>query len=208
MHTRAPSSGARLRPGTMRDMNPRFPLLALAALAISAGARAEVHETLDTGHYEAYAQHGRSLALALNEASPFRPGNQVFHSATAWTMDWKLQPIAAADGRCRTAGVRIDLRGEMLLPRLLGGSLAQQERFESYLVRLREHELGHFEIGREAARELEKTLYALKPSSSCADLQAAARSEGARLLAKYEEMGDAYDRQTQHGRTQGAWLVD
>lgn len=29
-----------------------------------------------------------------------------------------------------------------------------------------------------------------------------------RLLPKYEAMGDAYDRQTRHGRTQGAWLTD
>jgi predicted secreted Zn-dependent protease len=192
----------------MPGMDRILALLALAALAVSGGARAEVHETLDTGHYEARAQPGGSVALALNEASPFRPGNQVFHSATAWTMDWKLRPQATADGRCRTAEVSIDLRGEMLLPRLLGGSRAQQQRFEDYLTRLREHELGHFEIGREAARALEKSLYALEPARSCAQLQAAARDEGARLLKKYEAMGDAYDRQTEHGRTQGAWLVD
>jgi phytoene dehydrogenase-like protein len=30
----------------------------------------------------------------------------------------------------------------------------------------------------------------------------------AEALPKYEAMGDAYDRQTQHGRTQGAWLLE
>ena len=30
----------------------------------------------------------------------------------------------------------------------------------------------------------------------------------AEALPKYEAMGDAYDRQTRHGRTQGAWLTD
>ena len=189
-------------------MNRRLPLLALASIAFAAGARAEVHETLDTEHYEAHAQPGRPLALALNEASPFRPGHEVFHSATAWTLDWKVRPAPTADGRCRSAEVRIELRGEMVLPRLLGGSQAQKERFESYLVRLREHELGHFEIGREAARQLEKKLYGLAPARSCSELHSAARQEGARLLPKYEAMGDAYDRQTQHGRTQGAWLVE
>ena len=183
-------------------------LLVFALLPLSAGARAEVHETLDTGHYEARAQPGRSLAEVVNEASPFRPGDRIFHSATAWTLDWQVRPQSTADGRCRTEEVRIELRGEMLLPRLKGGSRWQQDRFESYLVRLREHELGHFEIGREAARHLEKNLYALAPARSCAQLQSAARAEGARLLAKYEAMGDAYDVQTEHGRTQGAWLVD
>jgi predicted secreted Zn-dependent protease len=183
-------------------------LCALLLLPLAAAARAEVHETLDTDHYEARVQPGHSLALALNEASPFRPGNQVFHSATAWTLDWNVRPQATPDGRCRSADVRVDLKGEMTLPRLLGGSASQQDRFESYLTRLREHELGHFEIGREAARELEKDLYALKPARSCAELQASARAKSERLLPKYEALGDAYDRQTQHGRTQGAWLVD
>ena len=189
-------------------MNTFLRLFVLAALTGAAGARAEVHETLDTGHYEARARPGHSLALALNDASPFRPGNQVFHSATAWTLDWTVRPEATPDGRCRSAEVRIDLRGEMLLPRLLGGSQAQQDRFESYLSRLREHELGHFEIGREAARELEQSLYGLAPARTCDQLQSAARAQGARVLPKYEALGDAYDRQTQHGRTQGAWLVD
>jgi predicted secreted Zn-dependent protease len=96
----------------------------------------------------------------------------------------------------------------MMLPRLVGGSAWQQERFDSYLARLREHELGHYEIGREAARQLERQFYALPPARSCTDLQAAARDAGARMLPKYEAMGDAYDRQTQHGKTQGAWLTD
>jgi predicted secreted Zn-dependent protease len=189
-------------------MDPRLCLLVFATLACAGGARAEVHETLDTDHYEARVQPGHSLALALNEASPFRPGNQVFHSATAWTLDWNVRPQATSDGRCRSADVRVDLKGEMMLPRLLGGSAQQQDRFESYLTRLREHELGHFEIGREAARELEKELYALRPARSCAELPSSARAHSERLLPKYEARGDAYDRQTQHGRTQGAWLVD
>jgi predicted secreted Zn-dependent protease len=189
-------------------MNGFLRIVLLGSLAFAHAARAEVHETLDTDHYEARAVPGQSVALALNRASPFRPGNQVFHSATAWMLDWTVRPEATADGRCRSGEVRIDLRGEMKLPRLLGGSPGQQDRFESYLAHLREHELGHFEIGRDAARELEQSLYGLKPARTCAELQAAARAEGARVLPKYEALGDAYDRLTEHGRTQGAWLVD
>jgi predicted secreted Zn-dependent protease len=187
----------------------RVALLLLPLCAAAAGgANAEVHETLDTSHYEAKVHYGGSLALALNEASPFRPGNQVFHSATSWYLDWQVRPAPTVDGHCRIREVRIQLHGQMVLPRLLGGSGAQRELFESYLTRLREHELGHYEIGREAARELEREFYALPAASSCAALQTAARAAGARLLPRYEAMGDAYDAQTEHGRTQGAWLVE
>ena len=181
---------------------------ALAACLFATGLRAEVHESLDTGHYDAQARPGRSLVLALNDASPFRPGNMVYHSATAWYLDWKIAPEPTSDGRCRPGAVRVDLHGQMMLPRLLGGTTAQQQKFDDYLGHLREHELGHYEIGRDAARELEKQLYALAPARSCSALQSAARDAGARLLPKYEALGDAYDAQTEHGKTQGAWLVD
>jgi predicted secreted Zn-dependent protease len=193
----------------MRRMNAKFRLLsALAVCLLAPGLRAEVRETLDTAHYEAQAQPGRSLVLALNDASPFRPGNVVYHSATAWYLDWKLQPMPTTDGRCQAGEVRIELHGQMILPRLLGGTAAQQQKFDAYVEHLREHELGHYEIGREAARDLEHVLYTLAPARSCAELQSAARDAGARLLPKYEAMGDAYDAQTQHGKTQGAFLVD
>ena len=183
-------------------------LPACLLLAVAAAARAEVHEALDYDHYEAHARAGLPILNALNDASPFRPDGHVFHSATAWYLDWRIGPQPTADGRCRVGDVRIELHGQMMLPRLVGGSSLQNERFDAYLARLREHELGHYEIGREAARQLEKSFYALAPARSCSALQSAARDTGARLLPKYEAMGDAYDVQTQHGKTQGAWLTD
>jgi predicted secreted Zn-dependent protease len=120
-------------------------------------------------------------------------------------MDWNLRPQSTADGRCRTAEVRIDLRGEMLLPRLRGGSRAQQQRFDDYLSRPARTRAGAFRNRAAKPRaRWRRVLYAAQPARSCAELQSAARAEGARLLQKYEAMGDTYDRQTEHGRTQGA----
>lgn len=182
--------------------------LPLAALLFAANAHAEVHEALDYSHYEVRAKPGRPLSQALNDASPFRPGDKVFHSATAWNLDWQVRPAPTPDGRCRVAEVRVSLRGSMVMPRLVAGDAVQRRRFAEYLPHLREHELGHFEIGREAARSLEESFHALTPARSCSELQSAARDAGARMLPKYEAMGDAYDLHTQHGRTQGAWLTD
>jgi predicted secreted Zn-dependent protease len=188
-------------------MFPRAAFAVLLLLPFAAPVRAEVHEALDYDHYDAQALRGHSLAAAVNAASPFRPDGQVYHSATAWYLDWEVQPRATADGRCGVGEVTVSLHGQMTLPRLVGGTSKQKEHFDEYLSRLREHELGHYEIGREAARELEKEFYALPPARNCAELQSAARDEGARLLPKYEAMGNAYDVQTQHGKTQGAWLT-
>ena len=189
-------------------MTPNRVLAFLLLTLCAAPVRAEVHEALDYDHYDARAQPGRTLAAAVNEASPFRPDGQVFHSATAWYLDWQVRPEVSKDGRCRVAQVMVSLHGQMTLPRLVGGTATQQQRFDAYLVHLREHELGHIEIGREAARQLEKQFYGLPPARNCGELQTEARDAGARLVPKYEAMGDEYDLQTQHGKTQGAWLTD
>jgi predicted secreted Zn-dependent protease len=183
-------------------------LLSCLALSAAGAARAEVHEALNYDHYEAHATPGRPLTSALYYASPFRTGGEVYHSATAWYLDWKVRPEPTVDGRCRVGEVLVELHGKMTLPRLVGGSREQEQRFDAYLVRLREHELGHYEIGREAARVLEKQFYALKPAPSCGKLQSEARDAGARLLPRFEALGDSYDVHTQHGKTQGAWLTD
>lgn len=187
---------------------PALLALPFSALLFAASARAEVHEALDYSHYEVRAKPGRPLSQALNDASPFRPGDKVFHSATAWNLDWQVRPEPTSDGRCRVAEVRVNLQGSMVLPRLVEGDGVQRKRFAEYLPRLREHEMGHFEIGREAARKLEESFHALAAARSCSELQSAARDAGARMLPKYEAMGAAYDLHTQHGRTQGAWLTD
>lgn len=112
----------------MRRMKARFRLgSALLAALLAPGVHAEVRETLDTAHYEAQVRPGSSLVVALNDASPFRPGDLIYHSATAWYLDWKLQPVPTTDGRCKAGDVRIELHGQMMLPRLLGGTAAQQQ---------------------------------------------------------------------------------
>lgn len=184
-------------------MRPMFLLCCLAASSTSA---AEMEATLQYQHYDAHAASGRTLAEILNGSSPFRPGNQVFHSATRWNVDWKIRPQSGSDGRCRVTQVATHLTGEIKLPRLLDADAPMQEQFSGYLRALRVHELGHYEIGKEAAREVDAKLQALPDMANCAALESAARDLGARVLGEYEALGESYDVKTSHGKTQGAWL--
>lgn len=183
-------------------------LLLLCCLAASASAQAEVKERLEYRHYDARAGSGRSLPEILNDSSPFRPGKQVFHSAARWNVDWKFQPSTDNLGRCRVVRVATHLSGEINLPRLLDADALLQDKFSDYLKALRVHELGHYEIGRQAAKALDAKLSAMPAMTSCDALESAARDLGARVLGEYEARGKRYDIATGHGKTQGAWLGD
>ena len=183
-------------------------MILLCCLAASSTSAAEVEETLRYQHYDAHAASGRTLAEILNDSSPFRPGNEVFHSATRWNVDWKFRPQSGRDGRCRVVQVATHLTGEINLPSLLDADAPMREQFSGYLRALRVHELGHYEIGKQAARAVDAKLQALPDMASCAALESAARDLGARVLGEYEARGELYDVKTGHGRTQGAWLGD
>src|SRR6187455_2842164 len=88
-------------------------LLSCLALAAAGAARAEVREALTYDHYEAHATPARPLTSALYYASPFRTGGEVYHSATAWYLDWKVRPEPTIDGRCRVGEVLVELHGKM-----------------------------------------------------------------------------------------------
>lgn len=182
--------------------------LLLGCLAASASAHAEVKEQLQYRHYDARAGSGRTLPEILNDSTPFHPGTQVFHSAARWNVDWIFQPGTDSQGRCRIERMATSLLGEIKLPRLVGADAPLQEEFSGYLKALRVHELGHYEIGRQAAKAIDAQMRALPAMKSCDALESAARNLGARVLGEYEARGKRYDIATGHGKTQGAWLGD
>jgi predicted secreted Zn-dependent protease len=95
----------------------------------------------------------------------------------------------------------------MRLPNLIGGSAQQRQAFYPYLSRLRTHELGHYQMGKEAAGAIERGIQQLPAASSCPALEQDANNLGYRLLAEYQGRERQYDQSTGYGKTQGASLT-
>ena len=187
-----------------RMLTALFPLLLWLALP----ARAEVQEHLQEQYYDLQVVSGQSLNRALNEASPIRQNGQIYHAYARWQVQWNFWWREQRDGRCRIDLTRTRLNATITLPRLGGGDAQQRQRFAMYLNALREHELGHYRIGQAAAAKIDTALRQTPEYPSCAELQRQANQRANAILQRHIEQERQYDRQTGHGRTQGAWLTE
>jgi len=191
-------------------MRPSPTICALHALllagALPPAALAEVRDSIDYSYYEVQVFDGPSLGTQVRAASPIREGGQVSFGNTRWNVRWDLRWNSEASGRCRLTSVIVTLRSRMLLPQLRGASARQTAAFERFMAALRLHENGHYAHGQRAAREIERNLLALPPAASCATLEAQANESGRRSIARHADLDIQYDRETSHGRTQGAYL--
>ena len=180
----------------------------LLLLGMSLSAQAQVEEQLQYQYYDVTVAAGESLRQALSQASTIRQNGQVYHAYTRWDVTWNYWWQEARDGRCRLTLSRTRLSAPVTLPRLGGGDARQRQRFAQYLQALREHELGHYRIGQAAAADIDAVLLATAESPSCSELQRHANQRANAVLQRHVERERGYDRDTGHGRSQGAWLAE
>lgn len=169
-------------------------------------AVAETRETLSYVDYQVEANSRQSLATLLTRTSPIRHRGKIFHAYTTWRVSWEFRWQQDADGNCRVSQVSTGLDSVIQLPRLDGGSPEQQERFQHYLSALREHELGHHNLGRQAAQEVDARLRSMPSMPDCTRLAAAGNRLAQHIVEDYKDKEHTYDLVTVHGRMQGARL--
>ena len=179
-------------------------LCMLVLLAATTNVAGKVEESLDYVDYTAYPQRGQSLRQALNDATPIRQDGKIFHGHTRWTHDWSFRWWREANGRCRITSntTRLDL--VITLPDLGSGSAAMRQRFQDFRSALHEHELGHARIARDTANRIDRAILDLPEMASCTALEASANRIAREALADGEREQRRYDRDTDHGRRDGA----
>ncbi|GGC67563.1 DUF922 domain-containing protein [Undibacterium terreum] len=180
-------------------------LLLFSLLSLAQACHAEVSESLVYDYYTAHAEPRRSLFDVLSAASPIRQKRQIFHGHTNWYVKWTMRWVENPNRSCRLTKFKVDLSGKILLPKLENANADQQMEFSNYLSELRVHELGHYDIGREAAAAVDKAILALPEMPDCKALEARVNELGHTILRQYLDKELRYDAVTLHGRLQSAW---
>lgn len=200
-------SGGAVRIGAARGRGFTAALLLVVGLLVPAWAQALVRESLSWLEYPVRAQANESLMSAIERATRIRQAGRSFHGLTDWHIEWNFQWQQDAGGLCRLIDHTVNLRTTITLPQLTEGTDSQRATFEGYLKALRIHELGHYEIARRTAHDINKALAALAPMRGCEALEQVANRTGYQWLEHARRLGIEYDRQTDHGATQGAKLT-
>lgn len=166
-------------------------------------------EVLLQEHFEYYViapDRVEQIKFELRNNSPVIRKNQVFHGGTEWTLvpDFRWKQIG---NLCKIQDVRVKLDGVYTLPKLkndLPVSSEIKQRFEQYYQALLEHEKGHQDLWLSAGQEIETLLINFEPFFSCHELAKQAKIRVGLVIHAYQQHNRDYDKQTGHGKTQGA----
>jgi predicted secreted Zn-dependent protease len=181
-----------------------------AALAIEedAPAPADARVVVRT-HLRPYDIAGSSaleLRAAMDRLGPKDPVNGTPYAGfTRWTIEWSYDYTRTAT--CTLRRVRVVATIQITLPRWRGASSADPAlaaEWARFVAALQRHEDGHAKIAKTGARRIARVIGSLPPFRSCARLERAADSTGARILENTRRAELAYDEWTRHGETQGA----
>jgi predicted secreted Zn-dependent protease len=187
----------------MNDMRKWF-LFCLLIFAHTSNAA--LNDTLAYSYYSVNADSAVSLLKLLNTATPIREKGKSFHGYTKWYIKWNFWWFEKPDGQCKLTKVATKLTATITLPELVGADSTQKIQFDNYLSALSVHELGHYDIGKQAAVIIDEKISALPEMSSCKVLESTANDIGYQTLDEYKAIERQYDVSTNHGKTQGAWL--
>lgn len=207
--------------GQRRQPSPRphvLPVVAAALLVAGApvgpasgqGLVADVSlpREIDTDEREVPYRVTGSTAAELRQ-SIWDEGPEVdgrsWSGYTTWHVRWRYD-YATVSGECRMQTVDVSFRSRVRLPRWDPPDDADPRLvadWRAYVAALREHEYGHRDIGARAARDILHRLRSLR-LDRCDGMEERANTLAHRILDRYREREDAYDRRTNHGERQGA----
>ena len=173
-------------------------------------AVASVHDprVVETVKRDDYKLTGSSESDLRHEMDVEGPVDHSTHfdAHTNWYLKWSY-PFDNSSGQCATGPVTVSLEITYQLPEWDGDPSAPPaltDKWRRYEQALQAHEDGHAEHGRDAADEVERTLTALPPASDCPTMDRIANAKAQAIIDAHAQDDVAYDRDTQHGATQGA----
>jgi predicted secreted Zn-dependent protease len=180
--------------------------VALALLAVCAWSRAHAADARIV-YYDITGNSASVLRDQLDIKGPIGKTGKHVDAFTKWHVAWKHHYRPTSTG-CRFTDMQVSVTGTILMPRWVYPSDVSRSllrRWQDYLAALLLHEQGHYAHGASAAEAitaLEDSFHDY--SGNCQTMVQSFKDQAHAILARYQAMDAAYDKATDHGRTQGA----
>jgi predicted secreted Zn-dependent protease len=146
------------------------------------------------------------LRADLDRKRPPSPGGRRFDANVLWSLTWSFH-FDPQQRACALADATVDLQMLVRLPVLASDAAPSQairERWDDFALLLETHEAGHVDTYFEGARNLQDAFAEVQAAASCDELRTVLADMGASAIDAIRAADVEYDRQTDHGRTQGA----
>lgn len=188
----------------MSKQRSRRPWLAFAVVMALAAPAAHA-QNAQIAYYDIVGNNANELRRQMDAKGPLDGGKR-YDAHTEWNIKWNYRYRPTASG-CELADVTVSLSGTILLPRWVdanGASDALVQKWDRYVAALRLHEDGHYAHGEGAAQEIEALAKSFHGSGDCPAMTSEFKDQVRAIIAKYKALDVEYDRETDHGRAQGA----
>jgi predicted secreted Zn-dependent protease len=172
--------------------------ISCSTLLAASAARAEVCEIIETASYTVSGDMYSDVRAQLKSRGP-----RGFDAHTACTIRWNYR-YEQNSASCSTVKATTSLTITYTMPHLETRNEVLRQGFEAYLIKLRQHEDGHAEIGRGIASKIHTAIAALPAAEDCGTLGKTADALANQIILDGNLLDADYDRQTEHGISQGA----
>lgn len=181
------------------------------ALVISVSASAEPKITERVTYYDISGPSPRDLVAQMRALGPLDNLDQRTHrfARSDWHVSWHYGDWRTPN-QCAISKVLVTLDIVSIYPRWTReaqADTAMRKEWQDFMAGVFAHESGHGRNGIDTAREIEQTVAAISPEANCADLGAKVDAVVSAIIQKHNAIDIEYDRITDHGRTQGAYLT-
>jgi predicted secreted Zn-dependent protease len=152
-----------------------------------------------------YPVRGRSIAEIAPQTNQAQGGWAAY---TTWETDWRYLLQEDIESCAITSG-EASLASSITYPRWDPPADADPRavaEWRRFMDSLTAHELGHVTIALQGADAIDEVLDSGLAAPTCDEVERAANRAALRLHQRFERLNAGYDRETDHGRTQGSTL--
>lgn len=181
----------------------KFLLTLLILLSFYTNAKTEIIE--DFEFYTVSTTSKSNLLKNLNSSSPIRQDGHVFHGYTRYDIKWRFW-WKSINNQCVFTRVETNLKLKYTMPSLNTSNLDVKAVWSKWYPNLELHEKGHGKLAKDIAYKIDEKLISIGPKANCKILNDAGNKLGHKLMATLNESNKAYDKKTNHGESQQAWL--
>jgi predicted secreted Zn-dependent protease len=157
-----------------------------------------------TDFYEVRGATARELLASMSANRPYTK-----HASTEWRVDWKYDFLLKPN-ECVLRSFNVRVRVQFTLPQWVdseGADKALQEEWKRYFGALQIHESAHAGFGIAAGKEIVRLVNSREwRAADQKELEVQVEAECNKTLQEFRARDAAYDKTTDHGRTQGARL--
>lgn len=155
-------------------------------------------------YYSVRVKARNEILPRFNKKSPIKEGGKVFHAHTyayiKWNFKWETK-----NKKCQIKNVTTSVDVTYIYPKLRTRSVDVKLVWNKWYPKLIIHEEGHRDLAVKISKEIERVIKPMK-SANCKKLEKKANNAGNKKIAKLDRLNKNYDKETNHGETQGAWL--